>query len=62
MTNPDHCDRQRRNRDAITRTVKLGFRKAFPNQNIADMILLAVELATPIVQQTAMLANLHILH
>ncbi|KAL3162962.1 hypothetical protein ABBQ32_009394 [Trebouxia sp. C0010 RCD-2024] len=53
--------RQAHNKTAIRRTVKVGFKKVFPNPNIAGMVQRAVKLATPIVQQAHLLANLHVL-
>ena len=53
--------RQAHNKTAIRRTVKVGFKKVFPNPNIAGMIQRAVKLATPVVQQAHLLANLHVL-
>ncbi|KAL3131781.1 hypothetical protein ABBQ38_007499 [Trebouxia sp. C0009 RCD-2024] len=52
--------RQAHNKTAIRRTVKVGFKKVFPNPNIAGMIQRAVKLATPVVQQAHLLANLHV--
>ncbi|KAL3141216.1 hypothetical protein ABBQ38_003555 [Trebouxia sp. C0009 RCD-2024] len=53
--------RQAHNKTAIRRTVKVGFKKVFPNPNIAGMTQWAVKLATPVVQQAHLLANLHVL-
>ena len=61
MTNANYADRLRHNKLALKRTVKVGFKSAFPNANIAGVIQRAVSLATPIIQQAHLLANLHVL-
>ena len=61
MTNPNYNARREHNKHAIRRTVKVGFQRCFPNPNLAGMIQRAVKLATPIIQQAHMLANLHVL-